>query len=167
MAELLEHETWMQKVPRQMYQVGRSNLILITKWLPCQKALILHKMCEELKKKRINWVALEINSTALNCFSCWKSHISIISCMVCQGQLVLAMFKGDNHKSHLNHRFCYLKNSCVRLHPGGVAILAELDVRWHYPNLSGNLMLELFVSVEIFNASIILVSNSSTLMPTG
>jgi len=42
----------MQKVPRQMYQVGRSNLILITKWLPCQKALILHKMCEELKKKK-------------------------------------------------------------------------------------------------------------------
>jgi len=31
MAELLEHEIWMQKVPRQMQQVGRSNLILTTK----------------------------------------------------------------------------------------------------------------------------------------
>jgi len=31
MAELLEHEIWMQKVPRQMQQVGHSNLILTTK----------------------------------------------------------------------------------------------------------------------------------------
>jgi len=37
MAELLEHETWMQKIPRQMQHVGRSNLILTTKYKSRQK----------------------------------------------------------------------------------------------------------------------------------
>jgi len=63
MAELLGHETWLQKVPRQMQQVGRSNLILTKKKF--QK-----KIGEDLKKKKKNFnsAALEISSTALNCF---------------------------------------------------------------------------------------------------
>jgi len=63
MAELLEYETWMQKVPRQMQQVGRSNLILTTKQFHTKCVKIIKK--QKTKKKQFSSPGNKFHSSGL------------------------------------------------------------------------------------------------------
>jgi len=78
----------MRLEPHTVTDAIRLDIRTSSKWLPCQKALIPHKMHKELKKINSATLEMKINFTALNCFSCQKSHISIISCVVCREQLI-------------------------------------------------------------------------------
>ena len=111
--------------PHTVTDAIRLDIRTSSKWLPCQKALIPHKMHKELKKINSATLEMKINFTALNCFSCQKSHISIISLWSAESNLFfLPKFKEDDHKLHSNHRSCPTsspENSCVKVQPTNVA----------------------------------------------